>query len=66
MPGEHSHEDEIVSDDTAFLIGTAILIGFVVMLLIDESTTMMISPSGGCEQKEIKSADNHEMEPLIN
>ena len=50
----HSHEDEIVSHETAAMIGTAILIGFVAMLLIDESTAMMLSPStGGCPQKEL-------------
>ena len=68
LPGGHvhSHEDEIVSHEMGFLIGTAILIGFVVMLLIDESTAIMLAPStgGGFPQKEI--TDKQEMEPLMD
>ena len=32
----HSHEGEVVTHEMASLIGTAILIGFTAMLLIDE------------------------------
>ena len=42
MPGghAHSHEDEIVSHEIAAMIGTAILVGFTIMLIIDEITAM--------------------------
>ena len=37
----HSHEDEVVTHEMAGLIGTAILIGFTAMLLIDEATNAL-------------------------
>ena len=41
MPGgeTHSHEDEVVTHEMSAVIGTAILVGFVFMLLVDEATS---------------------------
>ena len=44
MPG-HSHEGEVVTHEMAGLIGTAILIGFTLMLLIDEGTNYLTTQS---------------------
>ena len=43
MPGEHDHEHEIVDHEMTGAIGTAILIGFIAMLLIDEGTQALIA-----------------------
>ena len=70
MPGghAHSHEDEIVSHEIAAMIGTAILIGFTIMLIIDEVTAMCT------KKKQAKKDENailglnergEELEPLV-
>ena len=54
MPDEstHSHEDEVVSHEITGLIGTAILIGFVIMLIIDEATCAFSDSQSSRADKE--------------
>ena len=60
----HSHEDEIVSHETAAMIGTAILIGFTVMLIIDEITNSYNQHKHQEMQSDLND-DNKELKPLI-
>ena len=48
------------------LIGTAILIGFVAMLIIDEITSSFTETSADSKNSEKDKGDTKEMQPLLN
>ena len=62
----HSHEGEVVSHEMAAMIGTAILIGFTMMLIIDESTAMLTDMKHQKEERSSLDDDNKELQPLIS
>ena len=41
----HDHEGEVVTHEMSGMIGTAILLGFAFMLIIDEATSAFTSPN---------------------